>query len=138
MPTSMPVSRIFGRLPARSSAISTISSTFAVPVLLRPSAEIAAADETRLVVVGAEVGGARMRHLDRDQRDVRFAVLRRDDRRDVLVGLELDDEIDFLAHEDVGVALRDLRVVAVVDADELDPSAAAARCRPVEISFENW
>ena len=52
----------------------------------------------------------------RDQRDVRLAVLGGDDRRDVLVGLELDDEVDLLAHEDVGVALRDLRVVAVVDA----------------------
>ena len=45
-----------------------------------------------------------------------FAVLGGDDRRDVLVGLELDDEVDFLAHQDVGVALRDLGVVAVVDA----------------------
>ena len=61
-----------------------------------------------------------MRNLDRDQRDVGFAVLRGDDRRDVLVGLELDDEIDLLAHQDVGVALRDLRAVAVVDRDELD------------------
>ena len=57
-----------------------------------------------------------MRHFDRDERNVRLAVLGRDDRRDVLVGLELDDEIDLLAHEDVGVALGDLRVVAVVDA----------------------
>ena len=79
-----------------------------------------AADEAGLVVVGAEVGGAGVRHFDRDERNARVAVLRRDDRRDVLVGLELDDEIDFLAHQDVGVALRDLGVVAVVDADELD------------------
>ena len=57
-----------------------------------------------------------MRHLDRDQRDVGLAVFGGDDRRDVIVGLELDHEIDLLAHQDVGVALRDLRVVAVVDA----------------------
>ena len=53
----------------------------------------------------------------------------RDDRRDVLVGLELDDEIDLLAHQDVGVALRDLRVVAVVERDELDALRARRRAR---------
>ena len=85
-------------------------------MLLRPAAEVPAADQPGLVVVGAEVGRARMRHLDRDQRNAGLAVLRRDDRRDVLVGLELDHEVDLLAHEHVGVALRDLGVVAVVDA----------------------
>ena len=92
-----------------------------VPVLLGPAAEMASADQAGLVVVGAEVGRARMGHFDRDERDAGLAVLRRDDRRDVLVGLELDDEVDLLAHEDVGVALRDLGVVAVVD-------ARSARC----------
>ena len=110
----------------------------AVPVLLRPAPEMAAADQPGLVVVGAEVGRAGMRHFDRDQRDVGLAVLGGDDRRDVLVGLELDDEVDLLADEDVGVALRDLRAVAVVDAMSSMPWAAAARCRPVDISFENW
>ena len=62
-----------------------------------------------------------MRHFDGDQRNPRLAVLRRDDRRDVLVGLELDHEVHLLAHEDVGVALRDLGVVAVVHADQLEP-----------------
>ncbi len=61
-----------------------------------------------------------MRHLERDQRNLRVAVLRRHGCRDVLVGLELDDEVDLLTDEDLGVALRDLRVVAVVDADQLD------------------
>ena len=60
-----------------------------------------------------------MRNLDGDHRDVRVAVLGGDDRRDLLVGLELDDQIDALAHEHVGVALRNLRVVAVVDRDQL-------------------
>ena len=104
-----------------------------VPVLLRPPAEVPAADQPGLVVVGAEIGRARMRHLDRDQRNVGFAVLRRDDRRHVLVGLEFDDQVDFLPDQDVGVALGDFRVVAVVDADELDPlgggGRAAARSR---------
>ena len=61
-----------------------------------------------------------MWNLDRDQRDVRFAILGGDDRRNLLVGLELDDEVDALADENVGVALRDPRAVAVVDANELD------------------
>ena len=89
-------------------------------MLLGPAPEVTAADQSGFVVVGAEVGRAGVRHLDRDERDVRFAVLGGDDRGDVLVGLELDDEVHFLAHEDVGVALRDLGAVAVVDADELD------------------
>ena len=93
---------------------------FARPMLLRPSPQVPPADEAGLVVVGAEVGRARMGNLDRDERDVRFAVLGGDDRRHVLVGLELDHQIDLLAHEDVGVALRDLGAVAVVDRDELD------------------
>ena len=109
-----------------------------MPVLLRPSSEIAAADQPGLVVVRAEVGRARVRHFDRDQRDVRFAVLGRDDRRDVLVGLELDDQIDLFAHEDVGVALRDLRVVAVVDRDELDALRGGGALEAGETSFENW
>ena len=91
-----------------------------MPVLLRPFAEMAAANQTGFVVVRAEVGGAGMRNLDRDQRDVRVAVFCGDDRRDLLVGLELDHQVDALADQDVGVALRDLRVVAIVDRDQLD------------------
>src|SRR4029453_18830592 len=86
-----------------------------------PRPGMTAADEARFVVVGAEIGGAGGRHFDRDERNARFAVLRTDDRRDVLGGLELAHESDLVWHEDAGVALRDLRVVAVVDADELEP-----------------
>ena len=71
-----------------------------------------------------------MGDLDRDQGDVRLAVLRRDNRRHLFVGLELDDEIDLLTHEHVGVALRDLRVVAVVDANELDPFGRRRALQP--------
>ena len=70
-----------------------------------------------------------MRHLDGDERDAGLAILRRHDRRDVLVGLELDDEIDLLTNEHVRIPLRDLRAVAVVDADELD---ALRRRRPLQ------
>ena len=90
------------------------------PMLLRPSTEVTPADQARFVIVRAEVRRARMWNLDRDQRDVRFAILGGDDRRNLLVGLEFDDEVDALAHENVGVALRDPRAVAVVDANELD------------------
>ena len=38
----------------------------------------------------------------------------------MVVGLELDDEIHLLAHQHIGVALRDLRVVPVVHADQFD------------------
>ena len=64
--------------------------------------------KSRFVVVGAEIGGAGMRDLDGNQRNVGFAVLGRDNRRDVFVGLELDDEIHLLADQDIGVPLRDL------------------------------
>ena len=102
----------------------------AVPVLLGPAPEVPAADQAGLVIVRAEVGGAGMRHLDRDQRDVRFAILRGHDRGDVLVGLELDDQVDLLAHQDVGVPLGDLRVVAVVDANQLDALSRGGALEP--------
>lgn len=38
-----------------------------------------------------------MRDLDRNQRDVGLAVLGRDDRRHLFVGVEFDDEIDLFA-----------------------------------------
>ena len=92
-----------------------------MPVLLRPFAEMAAANQPGFVVVRAEIGGAGMRHFDRDERDVGLAILGRHNRRDVLVGLELNHEIDFFAHQDIRVPLRDLRVVPVVHRDQLDP-----------------
>ena len=76
-----------------------------LPLLFRPPPEVAASDQTGFVVVGAKVGRARMWNLERDQRDVGFAVLGGDDRRDVFVGLKLDDEIDLFPHQHVGVAL---------------------------------
>ena len=92
---------------------------FAVPALLRPAAEVPAANQAGLVVVRPEVGRAGMGDLEGDERDLRIAVFRRDRCRDVFVGLELDDEVDLLTDQDLGVALRDFRAVPVVDADEL-------------------
>ena len=115
MPTSMPVSRILGRLPARSSASSTISLTSECQFCFAHRPEVASADQASLVVVRAEIGRAGMRHLDRDERDPCLAILGGDNRRHVLIGLELDDQIHLLADEDVGVPLGDLRAVSVVD-----------------------
>ena len=91
-----------------------------MPVLLGPASEEAAADQPGLVVVRPEVGRTWMRHLDRDERNVRLAVLGADNRRDVLVGLELDDEVDLFSNQNVGVALGDFRVVPVVERDQFD------------------
>ena len=79
-----------------------------------------------------------MGDLEGDERDLRIAVFRRDRCRDVLVGLELDDEVDLLTDQDLGVALRDFRVVRLSTQMSSTPCAAAARCRPTETSFENW
>ena len=49
-----------------------------------------------------------------------LVIARGDGRRHRLVGLELDHEIDALANQVLGVAERDLRLVAVVDDDQLD------------------
>ena len=43
-----------------------------------------------------------------------------DSRGDGLVGLELDDQIDAIPDQKLGVLDRDLRLIAVVDDDELD------------------
>jgi len=45
----------------------------------------------------------------------------------VLVGLEFDHQIDFFTNEDVGVALCDLRIVAIVERDELDALGRRSR-----------
>lgn len=52
-----------------------------VPVLVRPAAQVAASDDTRLIVICAEVGCARMRDVDRDERDVGFEILAGDGSR---------------------------------------------------------
>ena len=61
-----------------------------------------------------------MRNVDGDHRHARLVIARRDGRRDRLVGLELDHQIDARANQLLGVAERDLRLIAVVDDDQLD------------------
>ena len=61
-----------------------------------------------------------MRNLNRDQRNIGGAVLCGDDRRDILVGLKFDHEVDFLPDQQVGIALRDFGVVLIVDRDQFD------------------
>ena len=61
-----------------------------------------------------------MGNVDGDERDVGLEVLGRDGGGDRLVGLELDDEVDSLANEVLGVAQGHLRLIPVVDHDQLD------------------
>ena len=61
----------------------------------------------------------------------RLEVFRRDRRRDCLVGLELDDEIDLLLDQVLRVPQRDFRLIPIVDNDELETfRVLAARSRP--------
>ncbi len=100
------------------------------PAGLRPLAEVAAREQPGLIVVGAEVRRTRMRDVDGDERHARLEVLRRDGRSDRLVGLKLDDEIDLLLDEQLGVAQRDLGLIAVVDDDHLEPFALGRHQQP--------
>ncbi len=92
----------------------------AVPSPPRAMSEVAPGQEPRLVVVGPEIGGAGMGNVDGDERDAGFQVLGGDLGSDGLVGLELDHEVDVFAHELLGVLERDLRLIAVVEDDQLD------------------
>ena len=92
----------------------------AVPLLSRPSRQMPSGEEPGFVVVRAEIRRPRMRNVDGNQRDVRLAVLRGDGWGDGLVGLELDDQIDAVPNQELGVLDRDFRLVAVVHDDELD------------------
>ena len=64
-----------------------------------------------------------MRDVDGDNRDARLEVARGDLGRDGLVGLELDDEVDVLADEVIGVPKGNPRLIAVVDDNQLDVGA---------------
>ena len=61
-----------------------------------------------------------MGHVDGDERDAGFQVRGRDGRRDGFVRLELDHEIDALPDQVLGISERHLRLVAVVEDDQLD------------------
>ena len=111
------------RLRQRSGALQFDQQNLidvAVPVALRPASEEAAADESRLIVVGAEIDRAGMRDVDGDERDVGFHIFGGDGRGDHLVGLEFDHQVDLFFDEVVGVAQCDLRLIAVVDGEQFD------------------
>ena len=91
-----------------------------MPIFLYPTAKIAAGDQTRFVIIGAVIGSAGMRNIDGDQGNAGFAILCRDNRSNLLIGLELDDQVHFFAHQQIGVVLRDLRVVAIVQRNQLN------------------
>src|SRR5271163_2592626 len=65
----------------------------AIPVLIGPAAQVAAADDACLVVVGSEVGGSGVRDIDGDEGNVGFQVLAGDGRSDGLIRLKLDHQI---------------------------------------------
>ena len=93
---------------------------FAVPVFTCPTAKSAAANEAGLVIVGAEVGGAGVGHLNRNDGDIGGEELGCDDRRDALIGLEFEDEVDAFADENVCVTQCFARAIAIVERDQLD------------------
>jgi hypothetical protein len=70
-----------------------------------------------------------MRNIHCDQGNARFAIRRRDNRSDVLVGLKFDDQVHFFAHQQVGIAPCDLRVVAVIERNEFD---SLCNCRSLQ------
>jgi len=92
-----------------------------LPARARPVPEMASGHEPRLVVVGPEVGGAGVGNVDGNERDTGLEILGGDGRRHGLVRLELDDEVHSFADEVLGIPERDLRLVPVVDDDELRP-----------------
>src|SRR5260370_32882518 len=61
-----------------------------------------------------------MRNINCDQGNASFAILCRDNRSDILVGLKFADQVHFFAHQKVGITLRDLRTVAVVERNEFN------------------
>ena len=101
-----------------------------VPARVRVLAQIAAAQQPGLVVVGAEIRRARMGNVDRDQRNARFEILRCDGGRDRFVGLKFDDEIDLFLDQVLRVAQRHLRLIPVVDDDQLEALAFGGAKQP--------
>ena len=66
------------------------------PMLLRPSRQMTAGDQPRLVIVRPEIGRPGMRNVDGDDRNARLVISGGNRGRDSFVGLKLDGEIDAL------------------------------------------
>ena len=91
-----------------------------LPVLLCPPAQTVPRQQARLVIVGAEVGRARVRNIDRDERDLGLHVFRGDGWRDHFIGLKLDDQIQLLPDQIIRAAQSDFRLITIVRHDQLD------------------
>ena len=91
------------------------------PVLLRPSRQMTAGEQPRLVVVRAEIGRAGMRNVDGDDRNAAPG-----DRRTAIAGATASSVWNSMTRSTPSrisssrVAERDLRLIAVVDDDQLD------------------
>ena len=81
--------------------------SFAVPVLFRPTPEVAAGHHTRFIVIRSRIGFAGC-GMNRDERQADFHVLGGDRRSGSLVCLELDHQIDILVNQLIGAPERRL------------------------------
>jgi hypothetical protein len=90
------------------------------PAGASPLTEATPCKQTGLVVIGPEVGSARVGNVDGDEWDVCFQILRSDRGSHGLIGLELDDQIHSLMNQVLGISEGHLRLISIVDNDELD------------------
>src|ERR1700722_14151127 len=86
-----------------------------LPVLFGPATQISAADQACPVVVRSKISRAWMRDINRNKRNVGLPKLRGDNRRDRLVRLKFDHQIDFFANQQFSISLRRRRVVSIID-----------------------
>src|SRR5215469_5333778 len=70
-----------------------------------------------------------MWNVDGNHGNASFAILGGYDGRNRFIGLKFNGEIHFLPHQEIGVALRNLRTVAIVERDEFN---ALRLCGPLQ------
>src|SRR5256886_14503427 len=91
-----------------------------MPMFLDPSTKIAPTYQSGFIVVGTVISCAGMRNIYRDHGNAGFAILCGDDWGDGFVRLELDCQIDLLAHKQVRVALSDFGVIPIIERNEFN------------------
>ena len=97
----------YTRLRQRSGAVQLHQQNLiglAVPMLLRPTSQIMSRHQPGLIVVGAEIGRARVRNIDRDERNARLQVFAGDGGRNQFIGLELHYQVHLLFDQVVRAA----------------------------------
>jgi hypothetical protein len=99
---------------------------FAAPVAKCMGGEEFAGLEADAIVVDPEEGRVGVRNVDRDEGDLGGGDLIRDDGCDVLLHLELDDEIDTVFQELLGVAHGGGVVIAVVEDHEVNANGGCS------------